>query len=397
MIRQTHTGALEGACEEVALENSGLFYPDNKKHRSRVKEKYKNHTEVQTKTSIKPSVSEKKIKSEIEDIAAKDNNIEKRDETDAYWYVIFNNEEWDKELIDEFEALFKTDPIVPKKKIEAKIEQQIKIADNDIEFLLGKFTENAYLERIDAGGKTFYLAGEGLYKESLRPLADIEQELAQEATDEGTVTRRRIENALEIDAPDRLVRVLEERGYLLRLDSDYWLPSDIDSILTYTRSVVEDDIAPAIEDMFRERDWVFDNEEFEQAIRNQLHQRTGFVTSLDPEDKEEVLEKVQQKVLTELKSDNESEIPIREFHELVEDTKVESGDTYNRKCRYWTSKVEEKIETQARTLNEKRDDTDLRYFVNNQVEELLATNSDNQIVTQMYQYRVEEKLKEIAS
>jgi hypothetical protein len=397
MIRQTHTGALEGACEEVALDNSGFFYSGNKKHRSKVKEIYKNHTEVQNKTKIKPKISDKKIKSQIEDIAAKDNNIQKRQETGAYWYNIFNNEEWDKDLIDEFEALFKSNPIVTRQKIEAEVEKHLKIADNDIEFLLRKFSENDYLERIDAGSSVFYFAGEDLYKESSKPLTDVEQELAKESNEEAKLTRRRIENALEIDAPDKLVRVLEERGHLVQVDSDYWLPNDIHSILTYTQSIVEDKIAPTIENKFDQRDWVFDNKEFERTIRNQLQQRTGFITSLDPEAREKVLEKVQQKVIAELVGENKNELEVRKFNELVDDGNIAVEKQSDEECRYWMKKVEEKIEAEANRLNKERGDTDLRYFVNNEFEELIDINSDNKIVRQMYKDRTEEKLKEIVN
>lgn len=410
MIRSIHTQSLRDAFLEVAVNNNGFLYVDNRELRKQIQEKYKEKNEVQNSFMVSPKVSADHIRSELEDFATGDDRVHKREKTEGYYFNLEKFPDWEENIVQTFVRTFDSDtPIVREKDIKPQVRSDTNIADDDVVFLLTQFTKDSsddstYLESLDAQGTTFYLPGAKLYENSSQRLADVRKALSIEADRErnpGTVTRQAIEQALEVEAPDELIRELVRRDYLIDLRaSERWLVNEQDCISQFTQSTVSETIAPRIKQKLSEHDFVVPTSTFSQIVEETYQDATGILNDLDEESRERVLESLESSVQEEL-ADSQAE---EEFYEakLTEDTPNSNDEeivdsSVKQSYLVWDAKVPGEIQREASRLNEIKGDSDTRHFVENQLkEEIRSFGNNDPVVNGWYRDHVKEELKELA-
>lgn len=401
MIRSIHSQSLRDALTEVAMNNNGLVYIENRELRKQIQEKYQEKNEVQDSFFVSSNVSADQIRSELEDYATGDDRIEKLEGTKGYYFDLSDFPNWDKSLLDIFMKTFEHNtPIVRKKEIASKVRERTNIADEDVEFLLDKFAdgsrdESTHLEKLRAQGTKFYLPGSRLYENTTRPLADIEDVLSTAASkkrDPGTVTRQDLEQALKVEAPDELIHELTRRGYLISLPGkNKWLVNEEGCIDNYTKSVVSDEIAPTVEEQLTEHDFIFPAKEYNTIVKDALKQATGILNDLDENDREEVLESIQQSVENELIEADGGLTEANVYKETDED--ITEGET-DRSYLAWEQKISQIVGEKVKQLDGKIEG-DLKHFVENKLEDELRTfGNDDPMVNSYYIQNIKKGLKE---
>jgi len=385
------------------MNNNGLVYIENRELRKQIQEKYQEKNEVQDSFFVSSNVSADQIRSELEDYATGDDRIEKLEGTKGYYFDLSDFPNWDKSLLDIFMETFEHNtPIVRKKEIASKVREGTNIADEDVEFLLDKFAdgsrdESTHLEKLHAQGTKFYLPGSRLYENTSRPLADLEDVLSTAASkkrDPGTVTRQDIEQALKVEAPDELIHELTRRGYLISLPGkNKWLVNEEGCINSYTESVVADEIAPTVEEQLTQHDFIFPANEYNSIVRDALKEATGILDDLDENNREDVLESIQQSVENELIEADGGLTEANIYQETDVDMTGEEGET-DRSYLAWEEKISQLVDEKVKQLDRKIEG-DLRHFVENKLEGEIRTFGNNDpMVNSYYIQNIKEELKE---
>lgn len=400
-IRPVHSDSLRGACKEVAINNHGFLYPDNRDLRSKVQDEYKKRGEVQGSLLYSSTVSGDQIRSEMEDFDAGDDRIQHLGDTGGYFFDLEQFPAWsdDKAILDVFASTLDTDaPVAREKGMKSDIQANGIIADNDVPHLLNYFSANerddsTYLEALEAEGTTFYLPGRKLLEENnTRPLSALEGELAGAAEENGTVTRRDIENALGVEAPDRLVYKLTRRDYLIKLDgSEQWLVNEEGCIERFTQSAVEADVVPKLREVFRDRNFAIPVEEFGRTVREELEASTGITRQIDDANREEVLDGVETNVLRSL-ADGEDDIVKGDITDRIDDPSIDDMTTVE--YYFWEPKMEANVRSEADRLDDEYgfsepSGTDLRHT--DLTDEMPAF--EDEWVSKLYAQLIEAELK----
>ena len=375
-VRPIHSDSLQDACREVALENHGFLYPDTRKLRQKIQDEYRQKSAVQSSWLYSPKATADQIRSEIESYAAGDDRIEQLDDTEGYFFGLEEFPEWDREILEVFTSVFDSRaPIIREKEMESRIKEEAVVAANDVSHLLEKFSsegrEESYLETFEAGGTRYYLPGRKLLDEGdTRPLSEVEDHLSRKAEDEGkhrgTVTRSDIEQALEVEAPNKLVRKLTKRGYLIDIrSSERWLVNAEQCIQDFTRAATKEQIVPRIEQEFKNNDYALRKDEFSRIVQDELQDSTGVVRSLDEKHRDEILSNVEKSVKKLLADgDPEEELePIDLFEEAGRDIDdLEEGEEPPPEYLVWEPEVRRQVLEEAERLDELRGDVDPRHF-----------------------------------
>jgi phosphopantetheine adenylyltransferase len=389
--------------KQVALNNNGLVYAENRELRKQIQEKYQEKNEVQDSFFVSSNVSADQIRSELEDYATGNDSIERLEGTKGYYFDLRDFPKWDKKILDIFMETFEHNaPIVRKKEIASKVREGTNIADEDVEFLLDKFAEGSrdestHLEKLRAQGTKFYLPGSRLYENTTRPLSDLENVLSTAASkkrDPGTVTRQDIEQALKVEAPDELIHELTRRGYLISLPGkNKWLVNEEGCIDTYTESVVSDEIAPTVEEQLTQHDFIFPAEEYNTIVNNALKEATGILDDLDENTREDVLESIKQSVENELIEDEDGLVEVSIYEETDIDMQSEEGSV-DRLYLTWEKKVSDQVNSLVKEIY-KQKSGDFRNFVDNEVQDEIRTFGMNDpLINDYYEQLIKQELKE---
>lgn len=278
--------ALWDACKEIARENYGLLYVEEKG--GRVIEKYKERVSKSKRRLVAPTVS----RDDLMEFLAKWVKGERGErliglrESVYFIPVVFSEKELGDKEIEKLEKLFKESIVVSAEMIRKEFE----IAYDDRLFFAGELANRGLIKVLSEEKEKvteYYVMGNTL-KDS------VSTELVKMAigryAEDGLVTHAKLEEAIKVGATNEVIRYLEKESILVRVNNRYLVHGMTSE---FARKIAEE-LRGSVEEKFREYNYVVN----EAIIRGIMEQKIDERYNIsDPAIKEEVITSVLDQVI----------------------------------------------------------------------------------------------------
>lgn len=262
MVRPVSTEVLQDICTEIARQNYGFVYLNE--HKGTIKEQY---TQMDTGLKYSNSVSLSDIQQGLGDIAENDVNSFEQLRGDAYFLRPFG-QKWGGQIGDELEALFTTDLVLHKKRLESRFD----IAPADVDFFARELLEEGYIDRVPAGERDYFVGGPKLRDETNRDIG-LEAQLQTESNAEGKLSHRDLEEIIDVAATENVIDYLSKNDFIIDLDGEFLVQTALDE---FAASMAER-IETAVVKEFREADHVLHRAEFETVVENNINDSSSIL------------------------------------------------------------------------------------------------------------------------
>lgn len=277
--------ALWDACKEIARENYGILYVEEKG--GTVIEKYKER--VAKRRLVASTVSRDGL---IEFLAErvkgeKGERLIAIRESVYFIPVVFREKELGDKAIEKLEKLFEENIVLSAEVIRKEFE----IAYDDRLFFARELAERELIKALSEGEEEkvaeYYVMGNTL-KDSVS--TDLFKMAIEGYAEDGLVTHERLGKAIKVDATNEVIGYLEKEGILVRVNNRYLVHG---MTMEFARKIAEE-IKGSVEEKFREYNYVVN----ESVIGGVIEEKIGERYSIsDPEIKDEVITSVLNQVI----------------------------------------------------------------------------------------------------
>lgn len=390
--RSPKSQALRDAIRAVADENLGFIYTDDESLRKNINTEYQESADLSLLD--RSTISEEDVEEELESM---DEALSQREK--VYFINPFERPRWNEEpLLNQLEQAFTKSPFLTSEQLREEIEKlDLEIAIRESEPIFQALIDEGYLEHgLNSTGNTaYYKAGAGLRDHRLIDLKPLSKRLESKST-EGIITRSELERVLNIPIDDRIINELKRKDAIRQLSDAEFLVDEPASRKTHVEAQVDDRFIRAVEQAFREENYLLPEGDYREVLREELASRSKILdTDLNSGTESSLLDVLDRR-LREYSSMN-----IEEIGPHANDYDLDNEHTFLRLTgesrQFIVRKAEEYIVEEADGQSLPADE---RHFIQNVVLPAVDadefTDSTNQKVRNFYQQLVESECQSIA-